>query len=160
MSQVTAVPVSSAYNTSNVQSTGSWWDSMIAFGKEALGKIVAAGETIEKDVKAVVEKGIEITKDVPGLIDAFVQKAEEVGPEIIKGLGELNGVLKNLQNNPILDALFGPSFENLLKEGISLTNVATEDLDIALKALPGFADKAKSMCGEINQFLKNLDTYL
>jgi len=136
----------------------SWWDALIAKCKEAITKI-------EIDVKAVVEKGVEVTKEAPGIIAGIENKAEKIGTDVETALGEINTVLTSalnyLQNNEFLAQILGPkldsSLQTILEEGISLTDKAETTVQDSVNALPKYAAELDNVFAEIQQFLSRLD---
>jgi exonuclease VII small subunit len=148
-------------NSAAPQSMGSWWDKLIAYCKEAVTKV-------EADVKAVVEEGIKITQEAPGVIGNIEKEATTIGTEVETALSGIQNVLssalKFLQNNEFLAQILGPNLEaklqNIFEEGINLTDKAETDVADAVKALPKYASELDNVFAEIQQFLSGLDQKL
>lgn len=152
-------------NTTTINSIApqnfSWWDALIAKCKEAITKV-------ESDVKAVVEKGIEVTKEAPGIIADIENEAEKIGSDVETALGGINNVLTNalnyLLNNEFLSQILGPkldtSLQTILEEGISLTDKAETTVQEAVNALPKYAAELDNVFAEVQQFLSGLNQKL
>lgn len=152
-------------NTATVNSLApqnfNWWDALIAKCKETITKV-------ESDVKAVVEKGIEVTKEAPGIIAGIENEAEKIGSDVETALGGINNVLTNalnyLLNNEFLSQILGPkldtSLQTILEEGISLTDKAETTVQEAVNALPKYAAELDNVFAEVQQFLSGLNQKL